>query len=119
MAQAKTAISRRTVFSSALAAGAALTVPVVALAATDVKDDNFELLQKQLATLGKALHDGRLDVQWYKSKTGKLEGSKFTIRLDGSEGAQFMGAILAGTIFAGLADADELIAKLTSSRVQS
>ena len=113
MAKASIGISRRSMFSSALVAGAALTIPVAALAQTETSNDkDTEVFQKPLAVLGRALHDGRLEVKWSKSKTGKIEGSKFTIWLNGTEGVEFMGAILAGTVFAGLITAEEIIAKL-------
>jgi hypothetical protein len=114
MVQAKTTISRRSMFSSALAAGAALTIPVAALAQAEMLTDNDAqaLLQKQLGALGTALVNGRIAVKWSKSKTGQTTKSVFTIQLNGSEGAEFMGSILAGTIFAGHIGADELIAKL-------
>ena len=117
MAKATNAISRRSMFSSALAAGAALSIPVAALAATEVADDQTsDVFQKQLATLGKALHEGRIDVQWAKSKTRQAKHSKFTIRLERHEDAEFMGALLAGTIFAGLCTKDEIISKLEKNR---
>ena len=62
--------------------------------------------------MGRALADNRLHVKWSKSKTGQTKSSVFTIWLDGDEGAEVMGAILAGTVFAGLITADELVAKL-------
>ncbi|MBZ0217511.1 MAG: hypothetical protein K8F25_13215 [Fimbriimonadaceae bacterium] len=115
MEKAKTSISRRTMFSSALAAGVALTIPVAALAQAEALTDNDAsalLLQKHLAALGTALVNGQIDVKWATSKTGHKAKSVFTIRLDRIEGAEFMGSIFAGTIFAGHIGADELIAKL-------
>lgn len=64
MAQAKNHISRRSMFSSALVAGAAMTIPVAALAKSETSNEtNMEVFQKPLASLGKALHDGRLHVK--------------------------------------------------------
>ena len=112
MAKAKTSISRRTMFSSALAAGAALAIPAAALAQAETLTDNdMSELQKPLAMLGDALAEGRINTKWSKSKTGQTK-SVFTIRLNGSEGAELFGAILAGVIFAGHCTADEMISKL-------
>lgn len=109
--------SRRNFLKSGSAAIAALAIPATALAATEVADDqSSEVFQKQLAALGKALYEGRVDVQWAKSKTGQAKHSKFTIWLDRHEDAEFMGALLAGTVFAGLCTKDELIAKLEKNR---
>ena len=113
MEKAKTSISRRSMFSSALAAGAALAIPAVALAkAETLNDKGIETLLRPLEILGKALHSGQIDVKFPKSKTGHVESSKFTIWLDGNEGLELMGAIFAGTVFAGLCTAEEIIAKL-------
>ena len=81
------------------------------MAQTDI-DKDMEVFEKALAILGTALHNGQIDVKWYKSKTGQAKSSKFTIYLDGTDGAIFMGAIFAGTVFAGIIPTEELITKL-------
>lgn len=116
MAKAKTSISRRSMFSSALAAGAALAIPAAALAqAENLNDNDTETLQRPLAILGKALVNNQIDCKFSKSKK-RISYSVFTIRLEGTEGMEFMGAMLAGTVFAGLYTADEIISKLESHR---
>jgi hypothetical protein len=114
MAKAKTSISRRTMFSSALAAGAALAIPAAALAQAETLNDKEALtLQRPLAILGKAMVNNQVNCKFSKSK--KRPGpSVFTIRLERGEDMEFMGAMLAGTVFAGIYTADEIISKLES-----
>lgn len=112
MAKAKTSISRRSMFSSALAAGAALAIPAAALAqAETLNDKDTETLQRPLAILGKALVNNQIDCKFSKSKKSNSH-SVFTIRLERGEDMEFMGAMLAGTVFAGIYTADEIISKL-------
>lgn len=112
-------LSRRALMREMAAAGMLAAVPVAAVAsspavaATDEDaSKSVEALQQHLAVLGKALHDDRLNVKWSKSKTGKTSSAKFTIWLDGNEGAQLMGSILAGMVFADICTADDLIGRL-------
>jgi hypothetical protein len=69
-----------------------------------------------LKIMGRALVEHRLHVNWPKSKTGKTSSAVFTIHLDGNEAPEFMGCILAGTVFAGLFTAEEIIAKVQNVR---
>jgi hypothetical protein len=116
MVQANNSISRRTVFCSALAAGASLAIPAAALAqAETLNDKDTETLQRPLAILGKALVNNQIDCKFSKPKKG-ISHSVFTIRLKDGEDMEFMGAMLAGTVFAGIYTADEIITKLEKNR---
>ena len=116
MAKASNAISRRSMFSSALAAGAALAIPAAALAKAEILNDkDIETFQRPLAILGKALVNNQIECKFSNPKKG-ISHSVFTIRLKDHEDMEFMGAMLAGTVFAGIYTADEIISKLENHR---